>query len=215
MTKIIVLGAGRKAVHLCDLFKLWGDLHQFYAPPYREGETKRDIPVIDALIDPDEAYKIYSSIGETRDKRNLINQFKEEAQIRGTFHIWGELIHGKSEITNPISIGKDFIIRELSSIGSQCIIGNHVSVGPLANISHNCELGDYVTVCGQAALGGSVLIGDGVFIGQGAVIKPDIHVGDGAYLGAGAAVVKDVPPNTVVAGNPARDDAKFMKVSHW
>ena len=47
-------------------------------------------------------------------------------------------------------------------------------------------------------------IGDNVNIGVNACIIGNVHVGDGAVIGAGAVVVKDVPPYTVVAGNPAR-----------
>lgn len=41
-------------------------------------------------------------------------------------------------------------------------------------------------------------------IGSGAVILPNITVGEGALVGAGSVVTRDVPPYTVVAGNPAR-----------
>lgn len=49
-----------------------------------------------------------------------------------------------------------------------------------------------------------VRIGDGSFIGIGAIVLPGVRVGERAYLAAGAVVTTDVPPNTVVAGNPAR-----------
>jgi UDP-2-acetamido-3-amino-2,3-dideoxy-glucuronate N-acetyltransferase len=44
----------------------------------------------------------------------------------------------------------------------------------------------------------------GASIGAGAVILPGVTVGEGAMVGAGAVVTKDVPPHSVVVGNPAR-----------
>jgi maltose O-acetyltransferase len=51
--------------------------------------------------------------------------------------------------------------------------------------------------------GGAVTIGDRVWIGYRAIILPGIEIGEGAVVGAGAVVTKDVPPFTIVAGNPA------------
>ena len=52
--------------------------------------------------------------------------------------------------------------------------------------------------------GAPITIGNNVWIGGGAIICPNVTIGDGAVIAAGAVVVKDVPPNTIVGGNPAR-----------
>ena len=49
-----------------------------------------------------------------------------------------------------------------------------------------------------------VTIGDHVWIGTRVLILPGVTIGDGAVIGAGSVVTKDVPPNGIVAGNPAR-----------
>lgn len=49
-----------------------------------------------------------------------------------------------------------------------------------------------------------ITIGDDVWIGGHAVINPGVTIGDGAVIASGAVVTKDVPPRTVVGGNPAR-----------
>src|ERR1051326_2663931 len=49
-----------------------------------------------------------------------------------------------------------------------------------------------------------VMIGDDVWIGAGATILKGVRIGERAIVGAGAVVTADVPPDSVVAGNPAR-----------
>jgi len=44
----------------------------------------------------------------------------------------------------------------------------------------------------------------GARVGGGAILLPGIEIGEEAFVGAGAVVTKDVPPRTVVVGNPAR-----------
>jgi acetyltransferase-like isoleucine patch superfamily enzyme len=57
---------------------------------------------------------------------------------------------------------------------------------------------------GHPATKGDVVIGNDVWIGSGALILSGVRIGDGAVIGARAVVARDVPPYTVVSGNPAR-----------
>lgn len=59
-----------------------------------------------------------------------------------------------------------------------------------------------------------VTIGNHVWIGQGAMIMKGVTIGDGAVIGAGAWVVKNVKPNTLVLGDPARAIQKEIKWKH-
>nr|WP_276612123.1 DapH/DapD/GlmU-related protein [Kineococcus vitellinus] len=49
-----------------------------------------------------------------------------------------------------------------------------------------------------------IVIEDDVWIGAGCIVLPGRRIGTGSIVGAGSVVVSDVPPWTVVAGNPAR-----------
>ena len=53
-------------------------------------------------------------------------------------------------------------------------------------------------------LRGDTVVGNDVWIGQNATILPGVRIGDGAIIGASSVVGSDVPPYTIVAGNPAR-----------
>ena len=50
----------------------------------------------------------------------------------------------------------------------------------------------------------SIKIGNHVWIGLGAIIFKGVTIGDGAAIAAGSIVLKDVPPNSLVAGVPAQ-----------
>jgi acetyltransferase-like isoleucine patch superfamily enzyme len=53
-----------------------------------------------------------------------------------------------------------------------------------------------------------VKIGDGAWIAAAAVILPGVLIGDGAVVGAGSVVTKDVPAESIVVGNPARETGR-------
>lgn len=55
---------------------------------------------------------------------------------------------------------------------------------------------------------GDTIVGNDVWIGQNAVILPGVKIGDGAIIGMNSVVTKDIPPYTIVAGNPARQIRK-------
>lgn len=52
---------------------------------------------------------------------------------------------------------------------------------------------------------GIIEIGADAFVGAQALVLPGVRIGEGAVVGAGSVITKDVPPWTVVAGNPARE----------
>jgi carbonic anhydrase/acetyltransferase-like protein (isoleucine patch superfamily) len=79
-------------------------------------------------------------------------------------------------------------------------------------------------VQGHPMTKGDVVIGNDVWIGRGAFIGSGVHIGDGAVIGAQAVVMKDVPPYSITAGNPARhikyrfDEAticKLLEIRWW
>lgn len=59
-------------------------------------------------------------------------------------------------------------------------------------------------ISGHPSTKGDIAIGSDVWIGHGALILSGVTIGNGAVIGAGSVVSKDVPPFTIVGGNPAR-----------
>jgi maltose O-acetyltransferase len=128
-------------------------------------------------------------------------QIGSKTLIRGTLHLRG----GRYAMRNLI-IGHDCLIYPPSSIDccAPVTIGNHVTFGPgVTIVTGTHELSD---PCHRAGvlLPRPVVIDDGAWLCLGAMILPGVTVGKGAVVAAGAIVTKDVPPHTLVGGNPAR-----------
>lgn len=102
------------------------------------------------------------------------------------------VLHGGWSFLNTNSTLNCFHYIE---IGEGCYISDNVSIAD--SDSHSIDgQKDKVMV--------PIVIGDHVWIGKNVTVLKGVTIGSGAVIGAGAIVTKDVPSNTVVAGNPAK-----------
>ena len=81
-------------------------------------------------------------------------------------------------------------------LGDSALIGHNVV---LATLNHDEE-----PVKRHILHPAPIVLGKNVWIGANATVVPGVSIGDGAVVAAGAVVTKDVPPNVVVGGVPAR-----------
>ena len=129
-------------------------------------------------------------------------------------------------------IGEDVKIWNFTYIGDNTEIGEGTKVGSLAHVDYGVKIGKNCRIEGMAYIPPLTVIEDNVFLGPGvvftndpypmspkmvgvhvesgaiicagAMLKAGVRVGAKAVVGMGAVVTKDVPPETVVFGNPAR-----------
>jgi acetyltransferase-like isoleucine patch superfamily enzyme len=124
------------------------------------------------------------------------------------------------EIGDETKIGAFVEIQKNSSVGKRCKISSHTFICEGVTIEDNVFIGHGVMFINDSypratAEGGTLqteadwkvektVIKQGASIGSGATILANLSIGENAIIGAGAVVTKDVPPNTIVAGNPAK-----------
>lgn len=85
------------------------------------------------------------------------------------------------------------------TLGRQCLLGPHVM---LTASNYGTEQG--TPVMDQPKIERDIVVGDDVWIGANAVVTAGVTIGDGAVIGAGAVVTRDIPPQSIAAGVPAR-----------
>lgn len=105
---------------------------------------------------------------------------------------------------DDVTIGDGACLSPFVTLTSNIRIGKCFHANLYSYVEHDCKIGDFVTFGPGAKVNGNVTIGNNAYIGSGAVIRQGITIGSGATVGMGAVVIRDVLPDTIVVGNPAK-----------
>jgi acetyltransferase-like isoleucine patch superfamily enzyme len=124
------------------------------------------------------------------------------------------------QIGDETKIGAFVEIQKNSSVGRRCKVSSHTFVCEGVTIEDNVFIGHGVTFINDSYPRATTPDGEiqtekdwrvettvvkrGASIGSGSTILSKIVIGENAIVGAGSVVTRDVPANTIVAGNPAR-----------
>jgi acetyltransferase-like isoleucine patch superfamily enzyme len=154
---------------------------------------------------------------------NAKNVIIENSEVDETTKIWNNVIIFDSKIGARCSIGSFSEIGHTeigndTRLGCGCFtcigvkIGNNCFISPHVCFASdkfpkvlNCK--DYTGI--EYHPPKDVIVKDSVIIGANATICPGVTLGENSFIGAGSVVTKDVPPNEIWCGNPA----KFLRMN--
>lgn len=137
-----------------------------------------------------------------------------DVRLHGFCNLYGCHIGDETRVGTFVEIQKGAIVGSRCKISSHTFICEGVTIGDGVFIGHNVT---FVNDRFPKALNANgelqtaddwecqrTLVEDGASIGSGSTLLGGITIGARAMIGAGSVVTKDVPPDSTVAGNPAR-----------
>ncbi len=127
----------------------------------------------------------------------LLGTLGEGAFVKPPLYVdYGENIHlGARSFVNYNLVALDVVAI---TIGEDCQIGPNVQ---LLTPTHPIDPGQRRDKLEAAE---PITIGDNVWLGGGVIVCPGVTIGDNSVIGAGSVVTRDIAPNVVAVGNPAR-----------
>ena len=114
------------------------------------------------------------------------------------------LVDPSSVISSTATVGPGCVIYPQAFIGHNTQLGRRVFMLAGSVINHDNVLEDNVIVCSHVSLAGYVHVEADSYLGQACTVRQGIRIGRNSLIGMGSVLIKDVQPDSVMIGSPAR-----------
>lgn len=165
------------------------------------GKTVLDAPVLGYVADWKKfaEYKFVVAIGSPRTRKLVVEKMQKVGNP-----LFASLIHPSVIRSQEVSFGEGCIVCAGMIFTVEITVGQHSIFNLNGTVGHECEIGNFVTVAPMAAISGNVKLEDYVEVGTGASLRQGLTLQRGSMVGMGAVLTKNIPANTIYAGNPAK-----------
>ncbi len=118
---------------------------------------------------------------------------------------YATIIHPSAQIGINCTIGYNCLLMANVVLTSCVTIESNVVILPNTVVSHDSTVHEWSMLGSNISVSGNVTIGKNCYIGTGVKIINDVAIGAGSMVGIGSVVIRNIPPSSIVAGNPAKD----------
>jgi sugar O-acyltransferase (sialic acid O-acetyltransferase NeuD family) len=200
LRELLMLGTGVHSLEMAEIAErinraqpTWTLLGFVSATAAQVGEVRNGYPVLGSL----EAVAQHPEACLVPD-----NEWPRSAELPRYRLV--SLVDPSAFVSRTASIGLGCVVYPHCFIGLGAKLGDFVFCLSGCAISHDDALEDGVVLASNVTLAGGVHVEPGCYLGQACSVRENVRIGRASLIGMGAVVTKDVPPNSVMVGNPAR-----------
>lgn len=198
--KLIILGTGVHALEMTEIIERinrndnqWQLVGFISSDEKKVGETLGGYPVIDSK----ENISRYTDACFVPDNEWLRSIAVPRERLVS-------IIDPSAFVSKTARIGVGCVVYPNCYIGLNAKVGDYVFILSGSTVNHDDEIGDRTVLASGVSLAGFVKVGSDCYLGQSCTVRQYLKIGKNSLIGMGAVVVKDVPLDSVMAGNPAR-----------
>jgi len=205
MKQIVIIGSGgfgREVLWLIDeinkVDKQW-DVLGFVDDVHPKGEIINGYPVLgDTKWLSQQELNVVCAVGDPDTKQQILSKLTESNNK------YPVLIHPSVLYSSSVSFKEGSIICAGNILTVNIEIGKHVIINLDCTVGHDAIISDYSTILPSVNISGNVHIEKCVSVGTGTQIIQGVTIGEHTIIGAGSVVTKDIEPNVVAVGIPAK-----------